>query len=155
VLAGPFPGRGRGPRLTAVRAIDVPGAVGDRFWGLAALDLDLRALGRAARLDRLDGLGYDYRLTAVRPPGRSLVLARSTELEPVDPVQAAFPLLGESWTLALVPRAGWRSERLLATQAVLVLVIALLIALWTHQVLREPEALRREVATRARRLSDA
>jgi diguanylate cyclase (GGDEF)-like protein len=134
-----------------------PHGTGDKaFWGFVVVAINVRELVRAGGLDGLLAEGYHYRLSATdRITGRSAVVARSTELELEAPVRVEMSVPEGTWTLAVQPHGGWRSPSRLATQIVLVLVAAFIVALSTYGLLKEPETLRHEVEVRARRLSDA
>jgi diguanylate cyclase (GGDEF)-like protein len=153
-VAGPLTARKRGTVLVVFQPVSVPERDGRRFWGLVAATLEVRALVRAAGFEGLAELGYHHRLSMPGAGGRTVVLARSTELEAKDPMEVPLRGLESAWVLALWPHAGWRSSSILGAEVVLVLVLGLALALATHRLSREPEALRKEVAVRSRRLSD-
>jgi diguanylate cyclase (GGDEF)-like protein len=156
-VAGPFPLFTDGAGLVAIAPVFLPGQRGsDELWGLVLVTLDLRRLLAGARLEGLLEQGYHYELTAAVPGGRRrLTVARSTEMELSDPVQARFPLAGAEWSLAVAPRGGWRSSSGAAAQFVLVLVVAVVAAVSAHQLVHEPDVLRQEAEVRRRRLSEA
>ena len=132
-------------------------AGGNRFWGFVVVTIGLADLVHASQLDDLPTRGYHFWLSTMGPTSRRpTVVARSTEEELREPVRGEIRLPGDlTWTLSVVPRGGWRSSSLLATEIVLVAIAALLVGLSTHRLLREPEVLREEVAVRRRRLSEA
>ena len=129
---------------------------GERFWGFVTVAIGLRTLLRTADAEGLVAAGYDYELGSASPTSRrSVVFARSTERGLAQPVMEEVRVPASSWTLAVAPRAGWRSPATVAAEVVLVLVAALFAALSTHRLAREPEALLQEAEVRRRRLSEA
>jgi diguanylate cyclase (GGDEF)-like protein len=157
VLAGPLAGERRGPILLGLLPVFLPReGEGERFWGFVAVAVRLRDLLRTADADALVAAGYDYELRSTSPTSRrSVVFARSTERGLADPVTAEVHVPASSWTLAVAPRAGWRSPATLAAEVVLVLVAGLVAAFSTHRLAREPETLLQEAEVRRRRLSEA
>jgi diguanylate cyclase (GGDEF)-like protein len=141
--------------LVAQRPVFVP-ADGPRAWGFILMTIGLQPLLDASEVQALVLGRYHYELSAMAHAGRrKVILARSTELDLLDPVSADVAVAEGHWTLAVSPRGGWRSASLVASQLVLVVVVAVVAAVSTHRLVREPEMLRKEVEVRRRRLSEA
>jgi diguanylate cyclase (GGDEF)-like protein len=155
-LAGPFP-RGRNG-LVLFGYLPVRGEeIGSRegWSGLVIVAVRVPELVEASGLGGLAARGYDYQLSHrdSSPTGRSIVFVRSTELEIPEPVEMSVTVPGGPWTLAIAPRAGWRSSSSGSRNTGLVLVLALLVTLVSYDLSRRPEVLRREVEIRTRRLA--
>jgi diguanylate cyclase (GGDEF)-like protein len=118
----------------------------------AAAILDVQELvGRSGVSDL--GNDYDYRLVAAdAASGRSIVIARSSPLELVDPVRSSFAVPQGQWTLEVVRRAGWRMRGERTREIALVLIGSMLVALLVYDLLRRPYVLEREVELRTRKI---
>lgn len=125
------------------------------FWGIVAAAISLPELLREADAADLSR-DYDYELRSTGPTGsRDTMIHQSTLRDLADPVVTEVAVPTATWTLAVAPRAGWRSPWTLPAEVVLVLVAALLAAVSAHRLASEPETLRQEVEVRRRRLSEA
>jgi signal transduction histidine kinase/CheY-like chemotaxis protein len=155
-IVGPLPLPRRGATLFGLLPVFMSGeATGEQFWGFVVVSIRIAELLQTSQLDRLQERGYHYQLSTTGPMSRRrVVVTKSTELDLVDPVASEIQVLNSVWTLSVVPRDGWRSPSLLATEVILVLVVALLVGISTHRLVKEPGILRQEVEVRRRRLSE-
>ena len=155
-IVGPLPLPRRGTTLFGLLPVFMSGeAAGEQFWGFVVVSIRIAELLQTSQLDRLQERGYHYQLSTTGPMSRRrVVVTKSTELDLVDPVASEIQVLNSVWTLSVVPRDGWRSPSLLATEVILVLVVALLVGISTHRLVKEPGILRQEVEVRRRRLSE-
>lgn len=154
-VAGPY-GRGRtGPVLFGYLPLThTDGSGGERFAGFVVTAVRVADLVSASDLPELTARGYDYRLSQTTPQGRSFTLARSTELDLVDPVQRDIELPGSHWTLSIAPTRGWPASRVPRSMG-LVLVLSVFAGLFAYDLCRRPELLQREVERRTKRLAQA
>jgi diguanylate cyclase (GGDEF)-like protein len=151
-LAGPFAQGRSGPVVYGY----LPFRRGSNFAGFTIAAVRVADLVAAGGLARLPETGYDYRLARVDPSsGRAVPFARSTELDLQDPVSLGIALPGGNWALSIAPRGGWRASSSLPRSLALVLVMSLLAAILSWNVLSKPATLQREVELRTRRLVEA
>lgn len=152
-MAGPF----SEGRLGAGVALCLPlvAARNDlgRPWGVLLATVAVRDLLRAGEAELLVSSGFDYHLTSLADSGRPLVLARSTENDLLDAVNAEVRVPNGVWTLAVAPAAGWDNTRQSGSQLVLAFAAALAAALSMLGLAREPDQLRAEVEKRRQRLA--
>jgi diguanylate cyclase (GGDEF)-like protein/PAS domain S-box-containing protein len=98
--------------------------------------------------------GYHYQLTYRAANGGQPVLLASSSTAPLqDPVTRQIMLPNGSWRLSIAPVDGWIPPYLSLAAAAAVLLAALLVAWFTHSVLRQPILLRRDVAARTLELA--
>jgi PAS domain S-box-containing protein len=98
-----------------------------QFWGFVSVGLPLELLVEAGGLDGLGVDGYRYSLHV--PPGRVAepLLAGVPENDLEAPVIQRVRVPGDEWRLAIVPATGWGSRIVLARDATLALLAALLL----------------------------
>ncbi|WKE66327.1 CHASE domain-containing protein [Gallaecimonas kandeliae] len=141
-LIGPFDLiQGGGMAVIGHYPVFLKSQEGERFWGFTSAVIMLADLVKVTELDRLEGQGYAYRLSRVRPDdGKKQVFSRS-EAELGQPVVSEnIHLPNATWTLSLglVKTSPWRHGlfNLLLELAILSLASVLLV-----RILREPERL--------------
>jgi signal transduction histidine kinase/CheY-like chemotaxis protein len=158
-VAGPFELKQGGLGLVGRLAVflPAPGAPGgERFWGLVTAVIRVPALLEEARLRRLDEAGYHHRLTRLDPEHDVRVCFDGCEvpLAP-DPVSFDISVPNGAWTLSVAPADGWPAAAWRTPAWLLVLAAAAALSLLARQVLRQPELLQREVASRTAELASA
>jgi diguanylate cyclase (GGDEF)-like protein len=117
--------------------------------------IDMRRLFESVDFASMTRAGNDYRLSRKdSQTGRALTLVRSTELDLRDPEEIDLRLPGESWTLSLAPRVGWRFSTQFGTGLVLVLLVGLVGGATIFQLLRQPEELREELSRSRERFTE-
>ena len=155
-LAGPVLLPTREPGLVGYRPVALPGtatADGDPIWGYVVVTMPLGGLLRVVQADELLSRGYDYRLVVSDDRhGRPLFVASSTEIL-ADPVMVQNSLPYGTVALAVASRKARHPTGPLIAETILVGVAGLVVALVTNRLVREPETLRDEIASRRRRLS--
>jgi signal transduction histidine kinase len=157
VLAGPFALKQGGVGLAGRVAVFTHDGGTERFWGIASTIVRVPRLLESSRIQALTEAGYDYELTRPGRGGAGVeVIARSGALGPLpSPVEEEVRVSNGDWLLRVAPRAGWGSPGAVAASLVLTASVALAFALLSYRVLRQPEELRREVATRTGELEQA
>jgi PAS domain S-box-containing protein len=103
-----------------------PGA-SETFWGFVGAALPLPALLEAADLAGLEGAGYRHALYVDATGEYGLAGEPRSALD--DPVSHRIALPSATWILSLEPRGGWQSPLILARDALLALIAALVLTL--------------------------
>ncbi|MEE0815195.1 MAG: CHASE domain-containing protein, partial [Desulfovibrio fairfieldensis] len=146
VLSGPYSLFQGGLGLVARNPIFLTEADGrEKFWGFAALILDLPEALKPVFLDALRQEGYAYRLHCRGEHGDDLTIAQSGVMPSGRPVDYGIQVPNHAWTLSLAPEGGWVDTRELPLQLGLGFVISGLCAVVAHQR-REKERLLRQAA---------
>jgi diguanylate cyclase (GGDEF)-like protein len=134
-----------------VRAYVRVGPADARF---AAALLDIREMLARSGVTELEN-EYEYRLTAsTDASGRDVVIARSSPLDPQDPVRTAFAVPQGRWTLEVMRRSGWRVAGERTREIAIVFIGSLLFALFIYDLRRRPYVLEREVELRTRKIAE-
>ena len=146
VLSGPYSLFQGGLGLVARNPIFLTEADGrEKFWGFAALILDLPEALKPVFLDALRQEGYAYRLHCRGEHGDDLTIAQSGVMPSGRPVDYGIQVPNHAWTLSLAPEGGWVDTRELPLQLGLGFVTSGLCAVVAHQR-REKERLLRQAA---------
>lgn len=102
------------------------------FWGFTIV---LLRFPEALDPNRLSGLverGFVYRLWRIHPDsGQGQVIAESSPVAPIDPVEHTLDVPNATWTLSVAPVRGWGDPPGLALKAGLGLLFSLLLAYLT------------------------
>ncbi len=160
VLSGPIAHRGE-TVFMGIQPVFLPDDTGrERLWGLVSALLSLETLLEQADLAGLTRQGFDHRLSyrdaAPDPATSATVLSRSIQGDFVAPVRHDLTVSGATWTLAVSPRAGWRTAgSAFWLEIGLVVALASLIAWIVFVGLRQPAVLRAQVAARTAELAQA
>ena len=129
-LAGPLELVQGGPGLVG----RLPVILEDRkgipyFWGFAMTVMRLPQALEAVNLSRLTEQGFAYELWRMHPDGgQRQIIAASSNTALVDAVEHSLQVPNATWTLSLVPVAGWGNPVRLALEAVLGMLFSLLLA---------------------------
>jgi len=158
-VAGPFELKQGGMGLVGRLAVHLPDPTrpgGERLWGLVTAVVRLPPLLESARLQRLEEAGYRWRLTR-HDPERQVMACFAGCDQPLagDPVAFPVHVPNGAWTLSVAPAGAWPPPPWRRSAWAAVLASALVIALLSRQVLRQPELLRRQVAARTEELARA
>ena len=146
VLSGPYSLFQGGLGLVARNPIFLTEADGrEKFWGFAALILDLPEALKPVFLDALRQEGYAYRLHCRGEHGDDLTIAQSGVMPSGRPVDYGIQVPNHAWTLSLAPEGGWIGTKELPLHLGLGFVISGLCAVVAHQR-REKERLLRQTA---------
>jgi len=127
----------------------------EEFWGFTTALIRIGELLEASKLDSLAPEGYRYELSRIHPDtGQRDVFAGTGQM--TDPVSFVVQVPNGQWTLSVAPDGGWHSSpQTLLFESAMALLIAVLVALLSYKVLRQPAVLSREVALRTRDLSES
>lgn len=153
-LAGPFTLIQGGTGMVARMPVFLSRPEGeDPFWGFATALIRTDDLMRAAGIEQLPQLGYDYRLTRWIPgQSEEQVIAASVGTRiPASEIQQVVVPNGE-WQLSVGRRGGWGSPWLIVFEASVSVFVAALVGGLTYMLLNQPLALRREVRMRTSEL---
>ena len=126
---------------------------GNPFWGFATALIRTDDLMRAAGIEQLPQLGYDYRLTRWAPGlAEEQVIATSvgTRIAAGEVQQVIVP--NGEWLLTVGRRGGWGSPWLIVFEAGVSVFVAALVGGLTYMLLNQPLILRREVQLRTSEL---
>jgi len=153
-LTGPFELRQGGVGIVGRNPVFLTGRDGkEYFWGLVQVLIRIPELLVATRLNNLEEAGCRYELWRLPPGGATRhVFSRSSDEPLVGPVDIRIPVANGEWVLSVAPDRGWYSPGRLVLDGFVVLLLASIAALVTYFVLRQPQLLRQEVATRVREL---
>jgi diguanylate cyclase (GGDEF)-like protein len=122
---------------------------GERFWGFTIALVKLDTLLEACNFEQLAGAGYHYELARIHPDSTERVVFAHSAAEPlVNPVTHPIAVPNDTWTLALVPSAGWQTFSLFGVEQLLIVAVAVAVALLVYNVLRSSRTLRQEIAER-------
>lgn len=153
-LTGPFELRQGGVGIVGRNPVFLADQDGrEHFWGLVQVLIRVPDLLVATRLNDIEEAGCRYELWRFPPGSMSRhVFSRSSEQPLVEPVDIRISVANGEWVLSVAPDGGWYSPARLVLDGLLVLLLASIAALVTYFVLRQPQLLRHEVATRVREL---
>ena len=130
-----------------------------RFWGFTNVVIRFPAVLEGARLPQLVDQGVDYKLSRIHPDsGHKQIIAASSSMPLVAPVQQDLKVAHGNWTLSVAPVNGWGDPRGLWVRILLGLLFSLLLGyvtilvgnLRTHQ-----EELEQKVTERTQALAKA
>jgi two-component system cell cycle sensor histidine kinase/response regulator CckA len=154
LMYGPFELVQGGAGLAVRVPVRTPGDA-ERLWGLSSAVLRVRDLVSGSRLNALGEAGFEWELAREGPAGRREHVAPEGAPPLADAVWVPVALPGQTWSLGLAPRGGWRDPRGLTGRQTTVLLVALLGGLLAYRVLSLPAILRREVEARTAELEVA
>jgi len=99
------------------------------FWGFAMTVMRFPQALEAVNLSRLAEQGFAYQLWRMHPDGgQKQIIAASSNTALADAVEHSLQVPNATWTLSLMPLAGWGSPVRLALEAALGLLFSLLLA---------------------------
>ncbi len=145
LLYGPFELVQGGAGLAVRVPVPAPGDP-QRLWGLASAILRVKDLVTGSHLRRLVDAGFDWELTRAAKEGAPEHLAPEGGPRLADAVAVPVALPGQTWSLGVAPRGGWRAASSPVSRHATVLLVAVLAGLLAYRVLSLPALLRREVA---------
>ena len=154
-LAGPFELIQGGVAVIGRLPVFLPDRFGtEQFWGFTTAMIRIPELLASSNLARLLESGYDYQLAHVHPDtGKRVVFASSTSAPIEDPVVRKIAVPNGTWYLSIAPTHGWVHPYLSIAAVAGMLLASVLVALFTHTLLRQPILLRRDVAARTDELA--
>ena len=137
---------------TGLLPVFIPEGKGERFWGFIIVEIRLPDLLQASGLNQFVKSGFDYALSGTDPAsGRRVVWATSSERPIQYPVSFDITVPNGRWALALAARERWRyTPSLLGIS--LVVMLGVLVAFLTYELLRRREVLQKEVELRTQEL---
>ena len=99
------------------------------FWGFTLVVMRVPDMFDAARLPELAEQGFAYELWRMHPDtGQRQVIAASTPVPMIDPVEKTLPVPNATWTLSAAPIGGWGDPPRRALHVALGLLFSLLLA---------------------------
>jgi diguanylate cyclase (GGDEF)-like protein/PAS domain S-box-containing protein len=126
----------------------------DIFWGFSTAVITIPELLSASGLPKLSNAGYRYELAHIHPDRRErTVFSRSGNAALRSPVVRAFDIPNGKWFLSIEPEEGWIHPLVPYFAGGGALIVAVLIAIFTHTTLRQPLLLQRKVNTRTQELA--
>lgn len=142
VVVGPFRLPQGGMAAAGRRPVFLDdGRGGEVFWGFAIVLFSLPDVLTQARLNDLAGRGYAYDLAhGTSTADNRRVIAASSAVPLVDPVQQTLQLANVSWTLSVAPIDGWSDPYGLLWKAAGGLAFSLLLAWQAAWQVRSMEA---------------
>ncbi|HJV54078.1 MAG TPA: EAL domain-containing protein [Noviherbaspirillum sp.] len=128
----------------------------ERFWGFTSALILIPDLLESSGLPQLSRAGYYYELAHI-PVGSSepVVFARATDGPLQSPVVRQIEVPNGKWFLSIEPVEGWVDADVPAYSGAAVVLLALLLAAFTHTVFKQPLVLAHKVAQRTRELAEA
>ncbi len=129
-LAGPFPLRQGGVGAAGRFPVFLPAANGEpKFWGLVSVIVRFPEVLGPAGLSALEQAGFAYALWRVHPDtGMRHLIAGQETFDYAQAVDAVVTLPNGTWTLSVLPTAGWGRGSALALEIALAVVVALTLA---------------------------
>ncbi|MGE5622106.1 MAG: diguanylate cyclase domain-containing protein, partial [Bacillota bacterium] len=128
----------------------------ERFWGFTSALIRIPDLLASSGLPQLARSGYYYELAHIRAgSGERAVIARSAGKPLRSPVVRQIEVPNGQWFLSIEPVEGWVDPDMPLSLAAAVVLLALLLAAFTHTVFKQPLVLARQVAQRTRELAEA
>jgi len=113
---------------------------GKTFWGFTSVVIRFPQVLDTARLPQLTERGFDYKLWRMHPDsGERQIIAESSSLPLIEPVEQSLQLPNGVWTLSIAPVAGWNNPAGLLFRSALGLLFSLLLA-WLAKLLVESKA---------------
>ena len=127
-----------------------------RFWGYALAVAKPGELAAAAHLDELRREGFDFQLAyRTRGSAEATVIGRHGDVTHDEPIVTAVSLPnGDTLELSVLPRGGWGTDPFFYGELALVLTASLLLGVFLHVLLRQPEQMRRAVEQRTHGLQE-
>lgn len=156
-LAGPIELRQGGVAVAARLPVFLPLADGStHFWGFTIALMRVKDLLASSGLQQLAGQNYDYRLTHVDPATGLRQTIAESGTSPLDhAIERAVRLPNKTWYLSVAPAASGLQPYMPLMAGSLVVLAAVLAALFTYSSFRQPLLLQRKVQKRTRELADA
>ncbi len=128
-LAGPVQLVQGGQGVVARLPVFLEEQGGPRFWGFTNVIVRIDRLLETANLNQLDQQGMAYKLWRIHPEtGEQEVIAVHAPEYLVDPVHKSFEVPNGTWTLSVMPIAGWINNWRLAGEILIALLLSLLLA---------------------------
>jgi len=147
-------GRGLVARLPVFVSRD---AAAERFWGFVVALIRMDNMRISPLLDRSFTENYHFTVSHLAP-GRSeekIVYASGTS-PLVDPLISPVRLSsGDVFVLRAEPKFGWPQRRGMTADLLLAAIAGLLLAAFTHYLMRRPAELQAQVDARTRELAEA
>jgi diguanylate cyclase (GGDEF)-like protein/PAS domain S-box-containing protein len=156
-LAGPFDLIQGGTAVIGRLPVFLPGSGGqEAFWGFTTALIHINDLLSTSGLPQLGRIGYHYELAHIHPDsGARRVFARSGTEPLDDPVVRTIEVPNGKWYLSIAPVEGWVEPELSISAMAAVLLLAALVALFTHSTFKQPLLLHKEVAERTQELAES
>ena len=89
---------------------------GHTFWGFSILVLQWDTFINEVELDKMTEAGYQYQIWKKDPyTGEKIVIAESESAFPGNALEVACSVPNDTWYFEIIPKAGWFSERQLAS----------------------------------------
>ena len=157
-LAGPFELIQGGVAVIGRYPVFIKKATGEEgFWGFSIVLIRLPELMKAANLQSLVRMGYDYELWRVHPDtGERAVFSHQGATPLRTPVNYSFPVPNGQWTLSVAPRTPPGGVGIAAVGYAVNFAVAATVAILIFLLLRRSEvqeARGRELAAANDRLS--
>lgn len=98
------------------------------FWGFTLVVIRLPEGLDISHLSHLEARGLAYALWRIHPDtGQKQIIARSSPITPVEPMEQTLRLPNASWTLSVAPAKGWGDLLRLSLMTMLVLLFSLIL----------------------------
>ncbi|QDZ27703.1 EAL domain-containing protein [Noviherbaspirillum sp. UKPF54] len=156
-LAGPMELLQGGLAVVGRLPVFLPDGDGqDKFWGFVTALIRIPDLLISSGLPQLEHSGYRYELAYI-PHGSEerVVFVRSGATPQHSPVVRRIDVPNGRWFLSIEPVEGWIDPEAPIYSAAAAVLLALLLAGFTHTVFKQPLVLARKVEQRTRELADA
>lgn len=136
-LAGPFTLKQGGFGAVGRMPVYLDSAAGGRvFWGFTNVLIRFPEVLEPAHLSNLEQRGFSYELWRLHPDtGQRQIIASSSSVPLITPVDRSFELPNGTWTLSVAPSAGWSDPAGLAFKCALGMTFSLLLFFLTHSLL--------------------
>jgi len=158
-LAGPFELIQGGQAAAARLPIYLNNAQGKpEFWGFSVVLISFPEVLKVANLHQLAQSGVAYRLSRIHPDSGELqVIDRSPQSLLASSVKISFKVPNSTWTFAVSPVEGWRSNQILLLELLLSFIFVGLSSLSASLVVSLKDShqlLQKKVAFKTRKLND-
>ena len=129
-LAGPLELKQGGLGIVGRLPIFLDGEDGrSRFWGLISVVIRFPQALSGARLDQLQTAGLHYELWRIQPDTLKKQVIATSSAEPLaNPIEHQLNLPNGTWTLSVVPVAGWGSGPDLVLKSAVAVLLSVLLA---------------------------
>ncbi|MBO4609863.1 MAG: sensor domain-containing diguanylate cyclase [Lachnospiraceae bacterium] len=109
------------------------------LWGLVGFNIPYDSLTESLKLDSLDDLGMNYRLTYIDSHNTRHIIQESS-VKPENEISVRFNIENLVWELSLSPKNGWYPVHRIVITSVILLILSVFVSLFANIMFRLRES---------------